>query len=105
MKRPWVTVRLRTVAHDGVVPLTVEVQLLEFAPSVSVAEEDTTGATALMSGATVLDASEAASASVSVEAEPNPPRMPLAEVELPGDTVNRFVPRALISELTWSCAP
>ena len=28
MKRPWVTLRFRTVSHDGVVPFTVEVQLL-----------------------------------------------------------------------------
>ena len=73
------------------------VQLLD--PAVSVSEEERTGATALISGATVFDDSAVASASVRVEAEPKPPRIPLVEVELPGEMVSRLVPRALICEL------
>src|ERR1700691_3831916 len=100
MKRPSVTVRSRTVSHDGLVPFTVLVQLLEFAVSVRVSSDETTGATAAMSGATVLEASAAASPWVRVDWDPNPNRMPAEEVELPGDTVSRLVPRELISELT-----
>src|ERR1700679_3430496 len=103
MNRPWVTLRLRTVSHDGVVPTTVDVQLLE--PAVRVSEDESTGATALMSGATVFDDKAVASPSVKVEAEPKPPRTPLVVVELPGEMVSRLVPSALISELIWSWAP
>ena len=59
IKRPWVTVRSRTVAQVGVVPLTVVVQVLELTASVSPSAEDLTGATALMSGATVAGAERA----------------------------------------------
>ena len=66
---------------------------------------DSTGATALMSGATTLDCRAAASASVRVEAVPKPFRTPLEEVVLPGDTVSRLVPRELMADLTWFWAP
>ncbi len=46
-----------------------------------------------------------ASVWVRVEAEPNPCRNPLEEVVLPGETVSRLVPRALIWDLTWFWAP
>ena len=42
---------------------------------------------------------------VSVEAEPKPPRTPELEVVLPGVTVNRLEPRAVISEPTCFWAP
>ena len=58
-----------------------------------------------MSGATVFDPSAVASASVSVEALPNPPRMPVVAVDEPGETTSRFEPRSLISELTCPWAP
>ena len=103
MKRPWVTLRLRTVSQLGVVPFTVVVQLED--PAVSVSDDEAIGATALMSGADRLEARAVASVSVRVDAEPNPLRIPLDEVVLPGEMVNRLVPRALISELTWFWAP
>ncbi len=102
-KRPWVTDRSRTVAHDGVVPTTVDVQLAE--PATSVADDCTIGATAAMSGATTFDDRAVASASVNVDAVPSASRIPAVDVVLPGVTVSRLVPRALISELTWFCAP
>jgi hypothetical protein len=37
---------------------------------------------------------------VSVEAVPNPPLIPLFEVELPGETVRRLVPSEVISDPT-----
>ena len=81
MKRPSATLRARTDSQSGWCPTTVVVQLVPAA--VSVSDRDVAGATAAMSGATVFDASAVASASVSVEALPNPPRMPvLAVVEL-----------------------
>ena len=93
-------VRLRTCSHAGVVPATVVVQVLELMSSVRDADEDWTGATALMSGATVLEARAVASACVSVDAEPNPWRMPLEDVELPGETVSRLVPSELMAFFT-----
>src|ERR1700689_878361 len=91
------------VNHVGVEPTTVVLQLL--VPAVSVSDEDVGGATALMSGATVLEESAVALAMVRVEAVPKPPRMPEDEVELPGEIVNRLVPNEVISELTCACAP
>ena len=79
------------MAHDGVVPTTVVDQLPLPAMSVSVA--CVVGATALMSGATTGEDSAAALATVNVEAEPKPPRMPAADVVLPGEIVSRFVPK------------
>ena len=58
-----------------------------------------------MSGATVLEARAAASLWVRVDAEPNPWRIPLEDVELPGETVSRLVPSELIWDLTWFWAP
>ena len=81
-------------------PFTVVVQLSELTLSVRVSEADSTAATVAMSGAAVFDDSAPASASVRVEADPKPPRTPELEVELPGATVSRLVPSALISERT-----
>ena len=103
MNRPWVTVRPRTVSHFGVVPTTVDVQVFE--PANRFSGDATVGATAWTSGATVFDDKAVTSASVRVWAEPNPPWKPVDEVALPGDTVSRLVPRALISEVTLSWAP
>ena len=60
------------------VPTTVVVQLVPLA--VSDTEVVEVGATAAMSGATLGSASIAASAVVSVVAEPKPPRMPVQVV-------------------------
>ena len=103
MKRPSVIERPRTVSHDGLVPTTVVVQLV--VPATRVSDSELVGATAPMSGATVFEASAAASPAVSVEAEPNPPRMPELDVVLPGEMVRRLVPSAAIWELTCCWAP
>ncbi len=100
---PSERVRPRTDSQSTVEPTTVVVQLAD--PAVRVSEDETVGATALMSGATRLEAKALPSATVKVEAEPNPPRIPLLEVELPGETVSRLVPKAEISEATWAWAP
>ena len=64
------------------------------------------GATALMSGATTgLDPAPTTSDVVSVEAVPSASRMPVLEVELPGEMVSTFEPSAVISEVTWPWAP
>ena len=78
MKRPSVIAAAPHRQPDGVVPTTVVVQLVR--PAIRVSDREVAGATAAMSGATVFDASAVASASVRVEAEPNPPRMPVLEV-------------------------
>ena len=103
MNRPWVMERPRTVSHDGQVPTTVVVQLV--VPATSDSDSEEVGATAPMSGATVLESSAVALARVSVDAVPNPPRIPELEVVLPGEMVNRFEPSAVISELTCCWAP
>ena len=93
MNRPSVIDRPRTVSHEGSVPTTVVVQLVDPATRFS---STVAGATASMSGATTFDESAAASPTVRVDAEPKPPRMPELEVVLPGVTVSRFEPRAEI---------
>ena len=103
MKRPSVMERPRTVSHDGSLPTTVVVQLV--VPATRVSDTEVVGATAAISGATVFEASAAASPVVSVEADPNPPRMPELDVVLPGVMVKRLVPRAAIWEVTCVCAP
>ena len=103
MNRPSVIDRPRTVSHDGSVPTTVVVQLVVPATRLSLSES--AGATEWMSGATTLEVRAAASPTVSVEAEPKPPRMPELDVVLPGVTVSRLDPRAVISEPTCCWAP
>ena len=76
-----------------VVPLTSDADVVD------------TGATASMSGAAALDRSVSASCSVSVDADPNPPRTPADDVELPGEITSRLVPSALMSSCTWARAP
>ena len=61
-------------------------------PATRVSDSEVVGATAAMSGATVFEARAAASPTVSVEAEPNPPRMPELDVVLPGEMVRRLDP-------------
>ncbi len=61
-------------------------------PATRVSDSEVVGATASMSGATVLEARAVASPTVRVEAEPNPPRIPELEVVLPGETVSRLEP-------------
>ena len=63
------------------------------------------GATALMSGATIGFDRAATSDVVSVDAVPSASRMPVLEVELPGEIVSTFEPSAVISEVTWPWAP
>ena len=92
------TVRARTVSQLGVLPTTEVVQLVE--PLVRLSDRLVVGATAATSGATVCEASAVASETVSVDAEPDPPRTPELLVVLPGVTTNRLVPSALISEVT-----
>src|SRR5664280_195096 len=103
MNLPSVIDRPRTVSHEGSVPTTVVVQLV--VPAARLSDTVEAGATALTSGATTFDERAAASPTVSVDAEPNPPRIPALEVVLPGVTVRRFEPSAEIWELTCCCAP
>ncbi len=64
------------------------------------------GATALMSGASTWTRERRRRPTVvSVDALPRACRMPVLEVELPGVMVSTFDPRAVISEVTWPCAP
>jgi len=99
-KRPSDSVRARTSSHDGPVPTTEVVQLVE--PAVSDSEVDLIGATAAMSGAATVEARASASSVVSVDAVPNPPLMPPVVVELPGVTISRLLPNELIRAPT-SC--
>src|ERR1700742_4683824 len=92
MKRPDDRLRPRTESQLGVVPTTVVVQFVD-PLSTSCELLCRTGATPPMSGADCLDARAAASAAVSVDADPNPPRTPLL-VELPGEMISRFPPSA-----------
>src|SRR5450759_2982102 len=93
----------RTDIQDGVVPTTEVVQLLD--PATRDCELDVLGATAAMSGATTGEARAAASAWVSVEADPNPPRRPVVLVVLPGEMISRLVPRASTCAVTCCWAP
>src|ERR1019366_7351346 len=96
-------VRARTDNQEGVVPTTDVVQLL--APATRDCELDVLGATAAMSGATTAEANAAASAWVSVEADPNPPRRPVVLVVLPGEMINKLVPNASTWAVTCCWAP
>src|SRR5665811_623940 len=100
---PLDMVRARTDSQDGVVPTTEVVQLLE--PATSDCELDVVGATAAMSGTTTGEARACASAWVSVEADPNPPRRPVVLVVLPGEMIRRFVPSASTWAVTCCWAP
>ena len=84
-------------------PTTEVVQFVS--PAVSEVEPEVVGATFSASGTTSWSAIAVASWRVSVEAEPNPPRTPEESVLLPGETMSRLLPRALIWSLTWFCAP
>ena len=95
--RPEVTPRERTADQLGVVPVRVVVQLVE--PTTSDADVVDVGATDCTSGAVAGAARASASCCVSVDAEPKPPRVPVVEVELPGETTRMLVPSSLI----WSC--
>ncbi len=98
--RPDVTPRERTVFQLGVVPVSVVVQFV--LPLTSDTDEVEVAATASMSGAAAFDERAAASCTVSVDAEPNPPRAPDVSVVLPGEITSRFVPSSLI--WSWTCA-
>ena len=63
------------------------------------------GATVWTSGAAARRCSASASRTVSVDAEPKPPRTPVDDVELPGETTRTFVPSALIWSWTSARAP
>ena len=84
-------------------PATVVVQLAE--PLTNDSDVCLMGATPAMSGVETSDERPIASSNVSVDDEPNPPRTPLEVVALPGDTISRSLPSALICALTLSCAP
>jgi hypothetical protein len=101
--RPDATVRPRTDAHCEVVPTTVVVQFVAPLTSDSLLL-CRIGATPLMSGAAVFELSAVASAMVSVDADPNPPRRPPL-VELPGEMINRLPPSADSCFDTCCCAP
>src|SRR5262249_23463801 len=94
MKRPASTGRDRTVRQLGVVPVSVVVQFVD--PRTSDADVVDAGATASMSGAATREGGARASAWVSADAVPNPPRAPAVVVELPGETTSTFVPSSLI---------
>src|SRR5665647_884979 len=102
-KRPSARLRALTWSQSGVVPTTLVVQLV--VPAVSDCDPVTTGATLAMSGATTRLASAVESRIVSVEADPRPPRMPVALVVLPGETISRLLPSWLIWSRTLACAP
>src|SRR4051812_47917728 len=72
--RPADRVRARTVAQSGVVATAMVVQVV--VPAVRTWDDDRTGATLAMSGATLLSARAAASVSVREVADPSPPRTP-----------------------------
>ncbi len=91
---PEDSLRARTSSHCGVLPTTDVVQLV--LPLSISSDVLCVGATAAMSGAAVLDFNALASLIVRVDAEPKPPRTPLELVELPGDTMSRLLPSALI---------
>ena len=103
MKRPWARVRPLTVSQVGIDPCTDVVHVL--VPAVSVSDEEVIGATALMSGATIGLASADTSDMVRVDAVPSASRIPVVEVELPGEMVSTLEPSAVISEVTWPWAP
>ncbi len=84
-------------------PVSVVVQLVSSWVSETVLEA--TGAMAWMSGATSCELRAAASACVSVEAEPKPPRAPVLFVLLPAEITRMFVPSALSCCRTWALAP
>ena len=65
-------------------------------PATSAVELCEVGATAAMSGQTDRSASSDASSMVRVVALPKPPRTPLVDVELPGETMSRLDPSLLI---------
>ena len=98
MNVPEDTLRARTCDHCGVLPTTDVVQLV--LPLSISSEVLCVGATAATSGAAVLDFSAFASLIVKVAADPKPPRTPLELVELPGETMSRLLPNALIWSLT-----
>src|SRR5450759_5676559 len=100
---PLDMVRALTDSQDGVVPTTDVVQLLD--PATRDCELDVVGATAAMSGATTGEARAWASAWVSVEADPNPPRKPVVLVVLPGERIKRLVPSASTCAVTCCWAP
>src|SRR6478735_3386261 len=87
---PYCIVRDRTPAHAAVVPTTEVVHDVEFA--INARDDCLTGATPEMSGATTGEARAVASSAVSVDAEPNPPRIPEEFVALPGETMSRLLP-------------
>src|SRR3954469_13887326 len=85
IKGPDDSARARTSPQAGVVPTTLVVQLVLPAASDSLAVD--AGATAAMSGATVRLPRASASATVSVEDVPRPPRTPDELVVDPGVTM------------------
>ncbi len=101
--RPTDRSRARTSVQDVVVPTNEVVQLVS--PLTSETLEEVVGATAATSGATFSSSMVWASATVSVDAEPKPPRCPEESVVLPGETMSRLEPRALIWSSTSCCAP
>src|SRR5262249_57491199 len=103
-KRPDAVDRERTCCQLAVVPVSTVVQLV--VPCTSDTDDVDTPVTAWMSGATSVDDSAVTSPRVSVEAVPNPPRMPVLEsVVLPGETTRTLVPRELMLSRTSAWAP
>ena len=102
-KVPLVTVRLFATSQPGVEPETAAVQFC--APATIGAIRCTTGATAMTSGATEWSSRASASLTVRVLAAPRPARTPPAPVVLPGTTVIRLVPSAVIRPVTYCRAP
>ena len=102
-KLPLVTVRLFATSQPGVEPETAAVQFC--APATIGAIRCTTGATAMTSGATEWSSRASASLTVRVLAAPRPARTPPAPVVLPGTTVIRLVPSAVIRPVTYCRAP
>src|SRR5581483_9179873 len=93
MDRPF------AASHASVVPLMVVLQFC--APSINVARDCTTGATADTSGQLSLLANPRASVIVNVLALAAPPDTPPDDV-LPGEIVRRFVPSDAIRAFTES---
>ena len=91
MNRPWVTLRPRTVCHAGVVPLTVEVQVVD--PAVRVSEDEATGRHGLdVRGHGLGLRGPWRRPRSGWRPSRSPPGCRSSDVVLPGVTVSRLVP-------------
>ena len=104
MNLPWATVSPRTVIHEGVEPTTEVDQLLVPAVRVSVGIGDRGHRLDIGRHGGRAQRTWRRRWSGSRRSRTRPV-CPSADVLLPGETVSRLVPRAVMSELTWAWAP